>query len=429
MADAVNPTNGAVESDKTADRSSTLLPLSGIKVIDLSRLLPGPYASMILADLGADVVKLEEPKVGDLARLMSPKIDDECAFFREVNRNKRSLTLNLKDPKGLEVFYRIIAQSDVLLEGFRPGVTERLGIDYKRVSEVNPAIVYCSITGYGQDSPLRDRSGHDVNYLGLAGLLGVTVDDKGKPVTPGTQIADLSGALMAVIGIQSALLLRSKTGKGQFIDLSMTDSVLALLPIVASGYFAGAKNNPEGKYELTGANPYYAIYRTKDGRYMSVGALETKFWENFCVAIGRPELKKRQFDEGKKREDLFNLLKRMFGSKTQSEWVEVFAGHDACCEPVLTFGEVVDHPNTKARKMIINDTSGQPHLASAIKFSNVGLSAPRPSPRLGEHTQEILKEFGFSQDEEKHLAKRGITQSQTGWTASLARFVSRLFGG
>src|SRR5215472_4201596 len=206
MADAVDAVDGTSQTvEEFSGQASAPLPLSGIKVIDLSRLLPGPFASMILGDLGADVIKIEEPSTGDPARYMSPKIDDECAFFKEVNRNKRSLTLNLKDPKGLETFYRIAAQSDVLLEGFRPGVADRLGIDYKHISEVNPAIVYCSITGYGQDSPLRDRSGHDVNYLGLAGLLGMTVDDKGKPTIPGTQIADLAGALMSVIGIQSAL--------------------------------------------------------------------------------------------------------------------------------------------------------------------------------------------------------------------------------
>jgi crotonobetainyl-CoA:carnitine CoA-transferase CaiB-like acyl-CoA transferase len=428
MVESLNGTNSLDATIPASDNAgSNPRPLSGIKVIDLSRLLPGPYASMLLADLGADVIKVEEPKTGDPARYMSPKIDEECAFFKEVNRNKRSLTLNLKDPKGLETFYRIIAQSDVVLEGFRPGVTERLGIDYKRVNEANPAIIYCSITGYGHDSPLKDRSGHDVNYLGLAGLLGPTIDDRGKPTIPATQLADLGGALMAVIAIQSALLLRTKTGKGQFIDLSMTDSVLSMMPIVAAGHFAGSKNIAEGRFELTGANPYYAIYRTKDARYMSLGALEPKFWENFCDAIGRTDLKKRQFDEGKRREDLFNILKRQFGSKTQVEWVELFSKFDACCEPVLNFGEVIDHPNTAARKMVMQDTTGRSHIASPIKFSTVDQHEIRPSPKLGEHTQEILKEFGFSQDEEKQLAKRGITRPQTSWTSSLAGFFSRMF--
>src|SRR5882724_1602186 len=428
MVESSNGTNGLDALIPASENAApTLRPLSGIKIIDLSRLLPGPYASMLLADFGADVIKIEEPTTGDPARYMSPKIDEECAFFKEVNRNKRSLTLNLKDAKGLETFYRILAQSDVVLEGFRPGVTERLGIDYKRVSEANPAVVYCSITGYGHDSPLKDRSGHDVNYLGLAGLLGLTIDDRGKPTIPATQLADLGGALMAVIAIQSALLLRAKTGKGQFIDLSMTDSVLSMMPIVAAGHFAGSTSIAEGRYELTGANPYYAIYRTKDGRYMSLGALEPKFRENCCVAIGGPELKERQFDEGKKREDLFNILKRQFGSKTQSEWIELLSQHDACCEPVLNFGEVVDHPNTVARKMVTQDSAGRPHLGNPIKFSDVEQIEMRPSPKLGEHTEEILKEFGFTQDEEKQLAKRGITRAQTSWSSGFVGFVSRMF--
>ena len=428
MGDSPLGTNGLDAAPTPLENTnSNLRPLSGIKVIDLSRLLPGPYASMLLADFGADVIKIEEPTTGDPARYMSPKIDEECAFFKEVNRNKRSLTLNLKDAKGLETFYRIIAQSDVLLEGFRPGVTERLGIDYKRVNEANPAIVYCSITGYGHDSPLRDRSGHDVNYLGLAGLLGLTIDDRGKPTIPGTQLADLGGALMAVIAIQLALLLRAKMGKGQFIDLSMTDSVLSMMPIVAAGYFAGSANIADGRYELTSANPYYAIYRTKDGRYMSLGALEPKFWENFCEAIGRPDLKRRQFDEGKKREDLFNILKRQFGSKTQAEWIELFSGHDACCEPVLNFNEAINHPNTVARKMVIQDSAGRSHLANPIRFSAIDAPETRPSPKLGEHTQEILREFGFSHDEEKQLAKRGITRAQISWTSGLTNFFSRMF--
>ena len=400
--------NSATPDLRTPD--SGLRALEGIKVLDLSRLLPGPFASMILADFGADVIKLEEPQVGDPAR-WAAESGGESPLFAAVNRNKRSLTLNLKEPRGLEVFHRLVAQVDVVLESFRPGVTERLGVDYKRASEVNPTIIYCSLTGYGQDGPLAGRSGHDINYIALAGALGLTVDDKGKPTIPGLQVADMAGALMAVIAIQAALIARARTGRGQYIDLSMTDTVLSLMPVFAAGYFAGRPESPDKRYELTGARPYYGVYRTKEGRYMALGALEPKFWENFCTAVNRPDLKRRQFDEGKKREEVFNSLRRMFGSKTQAEWCEVFAGHDACCEPVLSFGEAVTHPNTAARQMVGREGDGGQRLNNPAKFSASPTGPYRPAPALGEHTGEILREFGFSEQESQQLARRGVTHA------------------
>src|SRR5215510_9077828 len=320
--------------------------LFGYRVLDLSRLLPGPYCSMMLADLGAEVLKIEEIK-GDPTRMSPPRIAGKSYSFEQVNRNKKSIALDLKNPEGRAVFLKLAARADVILEQFRPGVMERLGIDYATISADNPLIVYCSLTGFGQDGPHRDRSGHDLNYLALSGVLGLTTDREGRPVIPGVQVADLAGGMIAAFAILAALLARTRTGRGQYVDVSMFDVMLSMLPIPAAHHFAGATIPVGGKYVLSGAYPFYNVYETGDGKFMTLGALEPKFWTNFCRKVGREDLVSRQFDSGERRENLFSEVRAIFKSKSQSDWVESMRDADCCCEPVLSMVEAFEHAQTR----------------------------------------------------------------------------------
>src|SRR5882724_11177708 len=297
--------------------------LQGIRVLDLSRMLPGPYCSMMLADLGAEVIKIEEPKIGDPTRRSPPMIDAQSAPFAQVNRNKKSIAIDLKHAEGRAIFMKLASTADCVLEQFRPGVVDRLGINYAAVAEVNPRIVYCSLTGFGQDGPHRERSGHDLNYLALSGVLGLTTDERGKPVIPGVQVADLAGAMIAGFAILAALLARERTSQGQYLDVSMFDVMLSMLPIPAAHEFAGKSIPVGGKYVLSGQYPFYNVYETSDGNYMTLGALEPKFWANFCRKAGRDDLVPRQFDSGEQRQTLFENVRAIFKSRTQSEWVDL----------------------------------------------------------------------------------------------------------
>src|SRR5882762_1197630 len=305
--------------------------LQGIRILDLSRMLPGPYCSMMLADLGAEVIKVEEPKIGDPTRHSPPIVDRQSAPFAQVNRNKKSIAIDLKQAKGRDIFLKLASTADVVLEQFRPGVVERLGVGYAAVAELNPRIIYCSLTGFGQDGPHRERSGHDLNYLALSGVLGLTTDERGKPVIPGVQVADLAGGMIAGFAILAALLARERTNRGQYLDVSMFDVMLSMLPIPAAHHFAGATIEVGGKYALSGAYPFYSVYETSDGKFMTLGALEPKFWANFCRKVGRSELIERQFDSGENRESLFDEVRSVFKSRSQSEWIGLMRDADCCC--------------------------------------------------------------------------------------------------
>ncbi|HWN97786.1 MAG TPA: CaiB/BaiF CoA-transferase family protein, partial [Blastocatellia bacterium] len=288
--------------------------LDGIRILDLSRMLPGPYCSMMLGDLGAEVIKVEEPRIGDPTRHTRPLVNGQSAAFALVNRNKKSIAIDLKQPDGRDLFLKLASTADCVLEQFRPGVVERLGIGYPAVSEINPRIVYCSLTGFGQDGPHRDRSGHDLNYLALSGVLGLTTDERGKPVIPGVQVADLAGGMIAAFAILAALLARERTGRGQYVDVSMFDVMVSMLPVPAAHHFAGKTMPVGGKYVLSGAYPFYSVYETSDQEFMTLGALEPKFWANFCKTVGREDLIPRQFDEGERRENLFQDVRTIFKS-------------------------------------------------------------------------------------------------------------------
>jgi crotonobetainyl-CoA:carnitine CoA-transferase CaiB-like acyl-CoA transferase len=295
-----------------------------------------------------------------------------------------------------------------VLEQFRPGVVDRLGVGYEAVSEINPRIVYCSLTGFGQDGPHRDRSGHDLNYLALSGVLGLTTDERGKPVIPGVQVADLAGGMIAGFAILAALLARERTGRGQYVDVSMFDVMVSMLPIPAAHHFAGRTLPVGGKYVLSGAYPFYNVYETSDGQFMTLGALEPKFWANFCRAVGLEELIARQFDEGEHRENLFEEVRAIFKSRTQADWVETMRDADCCCEPVLSMTEAFSHEQTRAREMVRESISITDQLGFSYKLSDTPPREARPAPALGENTAELLDEIGISKTERAQLESSGI---------------------
>jgi len=382
--------------------------LKELRMLDLSRLLPGPYCSLLLADLGMEVVKVEDPDQGDPTRMAGPIRKKDSAIFLALNRNKKSIKLNLKIKEGREIFYKLIQSYDIILESFRPGVMDRLGIGYQELKVRNPRVILCSLSGYGQDGPYQGRSGHDINYIGLGGVLEITGAKNGDPVLPGAQIADIGGGgMMAAIAILAAAIHREKTGEGQFLDVSMMDGVVSWLCIHAAKYFMDGEPPERGDLPLTGRYACYHVYQTKDGKHMSLGALELKFWKNFCEAVERRDLIDKQFIEGEERLRVIEEIQNLFKTKTQEAWVDFFKAVDACCEPILTFGEVFQHPQVLHRRMVTeveHPIEGKVRqLGNPIKSSQFPFEILTPSPAWGEHTTEVLKAIGFSGDEIEHF--------------------------
>lgn len=371
-------------------------PLAGIRILDLSRLLPGPVATQHLADLGADVIKIEDTGVGDYARTMGDGPDGTSRFFRAVNRNKRGLTLDLKQVAGREILQRLVREADVLVESFRPGVMDRLGVGHAALAAINPRLVYCAITGYGQDGPWALRAGHDLNYIAQAGVLEQTGCANGPPAIPALQIGDLlGGAMSALAAILAALLRARQSGEGAFVDIAMTDAVLAhnLFPLFA---VQAGEMPARGADLLTGGHANYAVYRTADGRYMAVGALEEKFWQLFCDAAGRPDLKERHAESASP--SLRQEVEALFMTRTQAEWVAILDGVDCCVTPVLTPREALDHPQAQARRMTV-EADGMTQYAPPFRISGWDFSVARPAPAAGEHVREILGEAGYTDTE------------------------------
>ena len=396
------------------------LPLEGVRVLDLSRLLPGGFCSLLLADFGADVVKVEDTGMGDYVRWAPPYYDDAAdsarsALFLALNRNKRSIRVNLKEDRGREVLLRLARDADVLLESFRPGVLDRLGVGYERLREENPGLVYCAISGYGQDGPYRDRSGHDMNYLGLIGLLGLTGERDGPPVQPAGQIADLGGgALMAAFGILAALRERDGgpghpgSGEGQMVDVSMADGALSWLAMVAGRYFADGVVPQRGGLELAGGILCYRPYECADG-WVTLGALEPKFWQAWCRGVGREDLIERQFEPP--GSDAHAEVAAVFRERTRAEWQEFASQHDCCLEPVLDLDEALDSELVRAREMVVElDQPGAGpvrQLGVPVKLSRTPGTVRDPGPVLGEHTEELLREAGFGDDDVAALIESG----------------------
>lgn len=392
-------------------------PLSGIRILDLSRLLPGAYASQMLADFGADVIKVEEPGSGDYGRFMPPHgAGGMSLYFLAINRNKRSITLNLKSAEGREIFLRMVSSADVLLESFRPGVLERLGLGYEQLQEVNPGLIYCAISGYGQDGPYRLRAGHDLNYAGYAGLLHYNRGPHGEPAMPATQLGDLAGgSFMAVIGILTALLGRNQTGEGRAIDVSMTEGVMALLPLFATAYLNTAEAPQPGRSALDGGLPCYNIYETSDGKHVTLAALEYKFWHTFCTHVGHLELLPFHQPAGPgEREQAMDMLRAIFKTKTRDEWIAELADIDACVGPVYSIDEALNDQQAQARGVSVAGQelheTGETFrtLPSFPRISGVENEQRYAPPGLGEHTGELLREAGYSDKEIEQFRAAGV---------------------
>ena len=375
--------------------------LSDITVIDLSRLLPGPYCSMILADHGARVIAIE-----------SRQFMADGLFINTINRNKEHMSLNLKSADGRQIFFRLIQNADVLLEGFRPGVVDRLGVDYESVRKANPKIIYCSITGYGQDGPFRDRVGHDVNYLSYSGVLNLIGESDRPPSIPGIQIADIAaGGMNAAIGILLALFAREKTGQGQYIDISMTDGMVAFLP--AALFFQQLTGQDPRRADTLLSHRYacYNTYETADGRFLSIGAVENRFWKTLCEHLGVPQYSELQYDDSR-REEILQFMRLTFKKQTLDEWDAELANLEICWGKVQTFSEMLADPLFRERQMILelpDKTGGKKAVIGVpVKLSETPGSVRSAAVDFGESTGAILKEMGYTEEEIKFLAKKDV---------------------
>ena len=371
--------------------------LQGVRVLDLSRLLPGPFLTMILADMGADVVKIEDPRLGDYLRAFPPLKGGVAGRYLAVNRGKRSLALDLKTIAGRDVFLQMVAKADVVVESFRPGVLAKLGIGWDVISQTNPRAILCSISGYGQTGPYRERAGHDLNYIALAGVLAMGGARNGAPGMPGVQIADLAGgALWSATGILAALFARERSGRGTHLDISMTEGALTLLTAELGNLDCGV--HPSRSTELlNGAAAAYGVYRTSDDRYVAVGALEPKFWLALQTALGRTPNIAELAGNPQQQEATRLALAEIFATKTLEEWTGILAAHDCCVEPVLEPDELATHPLHQARDVFFTIDGGEG--VGPISQVRTPLGVPRHAsapPRLGEHSADVLRDYGIT---------------------------------
>lgn len=388
--------------------ASARLPLTGVRVLDLTRLLPGPLATQHLADYGADVVKIEDTGAGDYARTLGAMGGDTSYLYQVVNRNKRSLRLDLKHPDGKAAFEKLVETADILVEGFRPGVMDKLGLGYEALARINPRLVFCSISGYGQTGPYALRAGHDINYIGYAGVLDQIGTAGGAPAISNLQLGDLLGGTMtALFGVLVALVDARASGKGRLVDVSMTDGVMAHAIFPLTEVLANGRVKPRGEDLLTGEVPCYGVYRTADGRYMAVGALEEKFWHLVCDTLGRPDLKPAHLASGAAGAAARAEVASIFGARTQAEWIEVFDAVDCCVTPVLTMEESLENPQLRARGMV-TEVGGVRQFGRPVRISAMPSVPARPAPAVaGADSDAVLMEAGFSPADIERLRATG----------------------
>lgn len=394
-------------------------PLAGITVLDLTRLAPGPFCTMILGDMGADVIRIQEPgsptgrraeQAGSAGTQMPGA--GGTSVYNALHRNKKSVGVNLKDPEAREVFYQLVQKADVLVEELRPGVAKRLGIDYDTLKAKNPRLVYCAVTGYGQTGPYAPLAGHDLNYISQAGAMSLIGSiGEGKPAIPQNFLADYAGGGMnGALGVLAALYARERTGRGQFVDAAMMDGVMYLTVQFLSGFFANGDIPPPGKSMVNGGLPHYNVYKTKDGKRLSIGSLEPWFYANLCRAVGREDLIAHEFDTAK-HPDLSSHLQQIFLTKTRDEWFQVLNETDQCVGKVLTLDELEHDPQVQARQMILEVDDPRhgkvKQVGFAPKLSETPQSVRRLAPALGEHTEEILGGLGLALSEIVRLREKG----------------------
>jgi crotonobetainyl-CoA:carnitine CoA-transferase CaiB-like acyl-CoA transferase len=404
-----------------------MLPLKGINVLDLSKYAPGPFCTMVLGDLGANVLNIESPVQADTrfdTRWRIPtKGKKKEELYNSLNRNKKSMVINLKTKEGRKIFYKLADKTDVIVEGFRPGVVSRLGIGYKTISKRNPRVIYCSISGYGQEGPYSQLPGHDINYLSLSGALSLITDRDGNPIVPLNLLGDLAGgSLYGAIGILTALYSRKKTGKGQHIDINMTNGVMSLLMMFFNYYFLNGVQPEPGKGLSSGYYPYYGVYQTQDHKYVTIGCMEPWFWEGFCRVIGREDFIPFHFslhhmykvEEGPKWCEISNAIQEIFKGKTRDEWFELLAAKEIPVGKVLSLSEVLSDPHIKQQEMVIeinHPTEGKiRQVGFPIKFSKTKAKIRSASPCFAEHTKTTLKKVGYTQNKIEEFFQKGIVQ-------------------
>lgn len=395
-----------------------MLPLDHVCVLDLTRLAPGPHCTMILADMGADVIRIEEPGGGRRAvieRAREDPAEARRAAFNALNRNKRSVVLNLKAPPARDAFYELVKRADVVVEGYRPGVVKRLGVDYDTLAGINPRIIGCSISGYGQDGPYRLLVGHDINYIAVGGALGITGPADGPPTPPANLLGDYAGGGMhAALGILTALIARERTGRGQNVDISMTDGVLTVMAAALSESFGTGVPVRRGAHRLTGGNPHYGVYACADGRYVAVGANEPWFFENLCRALGGEQYAGDHAATGARREQVRDFFTGAFRTRTRDEWFRFLFDKDVCIAPVYDIEEIAQDPQVQARQMIVH----VPHPAFgtvaqvglSLKLSQTPGAIRRAAAYRGEHTESVLRELGWDGPRIAALREAGGTE-------------------
>ena len=388
-------------------------PLAGLKVLDLTRLLPGPLCTLHLADMDADVIKIEDTGAGDYSRSLGAVKTEMSPFFHLANRNKKSVALDLRAEEGRAVFLKMAETADIIVESFRPGVVDKLGVGYEAVNAINPRIVYCAISGYGQDGPWKDKAGHDLNYLSVAGIAEQIGGREGGPIQANFQIADLAGGtLSAAMGILAAVVDATRTGQGRFVDVSMTDCSFAHGIIQLASLNTFGDTLPRGRDMLTGGLPCYNIYETADGGHMGVGSLEKKFWDMVCDTLERPDLKEKHTIYGEEADQVRDEVAAIFKSKTRDEWTAIFKDVDCCVTPILSMKEALEHEQIKARQMVltVDDPTDGPikEAAFPIKFSEDGENPATPAPKQGADTEQVLSESGLSRAEIAALRDKKI---------------------